>query len=789
MFLKMSRVLAILIFALSIPLYDATAQNTIMLEGSADLQWHINPTTLEITAWRSTDQTRVLFSEAQQQKLPTANISSFQTLARWTAPHPSGDLKFTCKLNGNDLIVTIASPVPSNTTRTVTFPIIKEIDSQDEWIMPFFEGVRITHDNKVWRNKLLTIKNESLLEKLSFPAFSLHNPQNNTARVYLIQDQFHNTLTFSSSSPQPKSSASETALSAVDSDKPIQLTITHAFTPVQKERSYTVRFSLDKPDDLLLPAKKYRTYLKQTGQFVSLKDKIKITPKAQRLIGAIHAYVWGPQIVDGNDLSPKAAKAFATKIIIAENQNHKETLTAKIWSMLTPAEQTLIKEIAAEEWVNAYQRRKLAAILDRLIRTNTTGTAEEPISSITQQQKIALQNLELLAIAFPGVFDNTAEWGGGISTRMITQLQEAGIKRINLSTGGLNSTNFKPQAAEAADKAGYLFGPYDSYHSIHHPDTDPEQTWDTAQFDLELYNTGGIINAQGKPKHGFKKRGYKLSPLMAKPYVAKRVNNIKGGVNHTGWFVDCDAFGEVYDDYASKHTQSQIQGAVQRLDRMKWLSSQHDLVVGSEGGSSYAIPAIHFAHGMMTPVIGWGDPLRKDKKSKYYVGRYYPDSGPDVFMKTVPLQDKYVKLYYDPASRLPLYQAAFHDAVIATHHWSNASLKYSNTIQTIALLEQLYNVPPMYHLNQDTFKKQKDTIVNAAKFFQPIHEATVFTALTELVYLTNDCLVQKTVFGEKTVIYANFGDTDYQIDDKTNLAAGSIIAKLIQREQILHYKP
>src|ERR1019366_9484960 len=32
---------------------------------------------------------------------------------------------------------------------------------------------------------------------------------------------------------------------------------------------------------------------------------------------------------------------------------------------------------------------------------------------------------------------------------------------------------------------------------------------------------------------------------------------------------------------------------------------------------------VHFAHGVMTPVIGWGDPDLADAKSKYYTGGYY----------------------------------------------------------------------------------------------------------------------------------------------------------------------
>ncbi len=39
------------------------------------------------------------------------------------------------------------------------------------------------------------------------------------------------------------------------------------------------------------------------------------------------------------------------------------------------------------------------------------------------------------------------------------------------------------------------------------------------------------------------------------------------------------------------------------------------------------------------------------------------------------------------------------DSVIATHHWSFASLKATDCAETVELLELLYQVPPLYHLN------------------------------------------------------------------------------------------
>ena len=75
-----------------------------------------------------------------------------------------------------------------------------------------------------------------------------------------------------------------------------------------------------------------------------------------------------------------------------------------------------------------------------------------------------------------------------------------------------------------------------------------------------------------------------------------------------------------------------------------------------------------------------------------------PPEGPAIHIKQVPLKSNYMYLYYDPRFRLPLYQIVFHDSVITTNHWGAGSLKFENAIETLALLELLYNVPPLYHL-------------------------------------------------------------------------------------------
>lgn len=48
------------------------------------------------------------------------------------------------------------------------------------------------------------------------------------------------------------------------------------------------------------------------------------------------------------------------------------------------------------------------------------------------------------------------------------------------------------------------------------------------------------------------------------------------------WFIDCDATGEIFDDYTPSRITNQQQDLEARLKRMAWIRDSFNLVVGSE---------------------------------------------------------------------------------------------------------------------------------------------------------------------------------------------------------------
>ena len=697
----------------------------------------IHPGSLQVIA-RPKGRDWIQISAAQDDLGSIEDLEQNGNELSWKFPEKSLTVSF--QLDGDTLSVNFQSDVVG----TFTWPMISDT-SVRAYILPLFEGSYVPSDDVRWLEFLVNRSPMNTTEGLSMPFWGLDCRDYTLA--YILTNQFNNNLTFE------------------DQQDRLAARFTHEFTRLWKKKEYGLIIRLGGASPVE-PARQYRQWLIQQGHFVSMQDKIKGIPNAEKLLGAAHIYLWGDALISLYDILDW--KGFATNLR-EQGEASKPSPGKRIWELMNPEIRKAVAEVASMDRSYDYIERQIANELSVLLERRDfydeiywDGVVRR-FSELTDIEAWR-QNCLLLEAAFPGHFAESSRWGNGVSVKMMEKFAENGFDRLWLGLDSWKGGYRHPQAIAKAGELGYLIGPYDSYHSIHHPDE--QDTWETAQFDLELYETGAIVRANGTKKRGFKQKGYNLSPIAAKPYVEKRVSGIMStGVTFNSWFIDCDAYGELFEDYSELHTATQEDDMNARLDRMAYIRDTYNMVIGSEGGSAYAAPVIHFAHGMMTPVIGWGDPdLQKNKESEYYLGSYWPPDGPRIFVNQVPLKEKYYHFYFDPRFRLPLYEIVFHDSVIATHQWGSGSLKFKDQVDTVELLELLYNVPPLYHINLDEFEKHKDRMKAHYDLFSRLHRELGLLPMTDFAWLTRDRLVQLTVFGDRVEMVANFSmeDFDYQ---------------------------
>lgn len=623
-----------------------------------------------------------------------------------------------------------------------------ELEAGAAYYLPLGEGRYVPADDEVWREYLNGME-LSPLESLSMPFVAVDC--GDKALVYVIENPYRTLVRFTAA-PDVRVAfiREESSL-----DPAAQTTI----------RVYTTGNSAAEVADA------YKSYIEETREVMTLADKAKINPNVAKLYGAPHIYLWGDFMLAEKDVNWQAfIKAAGSPAL------------ARVGSVLSGTEEgtafaDVLKKVAGQDYVDGYQRgvllRSISIALDSegfydgTVFTKSSS-AMKPLlakdkAALNDAERVKLNKLALYE-NLPGVFKPVDGWYDDATVDILNEMKAAGIDTAWIGLNSYEQTYAKPEIAQAAVKNGYLAGPYDSYHSIHEPG---REQWITAAFpDTTLYENATVADKNGNKIGGFQNVGRKLNPTLALPSVKQRVQGVLDtGVEFNSWFVDCDATGEVYDDYSPAHPTTKQQDVAARLERMDYIAQQHGMVVGSEGGNDFAANSIAFAHGIELQSFSWmDDDMKSNRDSEYYLGRYYSAKGgvPEKFAKPVPVKERYRKLFLDMAYQLPLYKLVYNDSVITSYHWDWSTFKISGEVENRMLREVLYNVPPMYHLDRTEWDSYKDSIVAHNAVWSPFSQKAIMQPMTDFRHLSPDRLVQLTSYGDGLTAVANFSGAAYE---------------------------
>lgn len=619
---------------------------------------------------------------------------------------------------------------------SLTFPRLGAAAPRRALILPVAEGLYVPNDDIRWARYLREHGPEDTLEGLTMPFVGVD--LGGRTATYIFTNRFQNRLVFD------------------DANGRAGLAVTHVTESRPPHREWTVRIVLGGPSPIE-PARIYRRWLREHAMFVNMREKIARVPETAKLLGAAQAYLWGGAILSRHDV--KDWPAFCRQLL---NSGSPVAITARM--ALSPEAREAAEKTAAGAWPDRYATGIIAQSLsDAMERGGLVRPSKPEDGSPRTTMETARRNSRALYAAFAPLMEPPERWGDGVSVKMMDRLHAAGLHRLWLGLDSWGGALNHPEAIRRAEALGYLVAPYDSYNSIHAPGA--KDTWETAQFDGHLWRTGPVVRADGTKQPGFQQKGYILNAEAAFPYVKRRVLGLAAAVRFNSWFLDTDAFGQLYDDYSPLHPGTQTDDMRARIRRMEWIRDALRLPVGAEGGSAYAAPFLAYEQGVTVPSFGWGDPDLKDRNSPYFLGAYYPPDGPAVFLKPVPLKEEYVRALYDPRFRLPLYETVFHDSVVTTRHWSAGSLKFTNVAGLGELSDLLYQTPPLYHWNLDNFAAEGKRVGAFMDVFGPLHEKTGVLPMVDFTWLTPDRLVQRTRFGDEVEITANFGTALWRAKD------------------------
>ncbi|EGL19056.1 MULTISPECIES: glycoside hydrolase [unclassified Paenibacillus] len=714
-----------------------------------DFTFDVRPETFEITLSRNG------VKESVSLPLPVSPVSRVVRKAdtvTWSIPGKA-DIQVRKKENYLDVTIT------STGAETFQWPRV----TADSYLLPLGEGKKIPANDASWMQFL---KEETLnwSESFSMDFFALNKQAYSI--VYIVKNKFNNEVRFKG-------------------DSAIGFDFSHEFPSLTPDKSYGFRLYVT-DNDPVSAAKTYQAYRHEMEPFLTLADKAKANPEVAKLFGAPHIYLWNEQLLAETDVDWSKIRSRLESPLgpwIAELlAAHTEDGAGEFNSVL--------KQMRAQDYFDAYQKKIVLRAMNAVLKlkpfykaelfpdldSQTLQLAAKGTDRLSKQQTYEL-NKKILKSALQDAVTDIGTWGEDHSAKLVEDMKQAGIANAWIGLPNWSDGLMNPGFVRKTNEQGYLIGPYDSYHSIQQKEN---PSWNTAYFpDSTLYEQATIAKKDGTKIGGFLGRGRKLNPALSLPSVKQRTQAIlQDGIAFNSWFIDCDATGEIYDDYTAAHPTTQLQDLKARLERIAYIANEKKMVVGSEGGSDYAHNTIAFAHGIETPVIQWADPdMRTDKSSEYYVGDYYSPQGtiPERYGKQVPIKPLYHTIYTDPAYSVPLYKLVYNDSVITTHHWEWGSDKIKGEVGDRMLKELLYNVPPLYHLDRQVWEKEKARITAYLKVWSPFHKKAVNREMTGFRILSEDRLVQRTEYGPDLNVTVNFSDKEARIGDQVLPAKSAVI--------------
>lgn len=670
-----------------------------------------------------------------------AEVSGLQTEeGRMTWRYPESRTAVTAENCGEYLSVSVAPETPEDSSFTWTAL------SAQSYYLPLGEGKRTPASNPVWE-EYLTGQDFFVLEQLSMPFAAAE--LGDYAAVIVMEEPFHTWLSFEET----------------DGGGSLTASIRREYPSIEEERKARFRVYLTDNNPVSI-AKCYQAYVKEQGKFVTLEEKAADNPQVEKLFGAPFIYLWGDFLIAPEDIDwAEYRRAAGSPAMDALSALAEETESGQEFG-------AVVEELKSQDYVSEYQKNIICRTLSDIMRLpeaagrigaagengGREGEEEEPVKALGDAK-------EAMAALIPQAFGDPEGWTDGETTELISSIREAGVDRAWIGLNSWEQAFAKPELVQEALNQGFLIGSYDSYHSIHEPG---KEEWITAAFDdSSLYEEASVTGKDGEKEKGFQGVGRKLNPVLAMPAVESRMEQVveRTGLPFNSWFIDCDATGEIYDDYTPGRLTDQRADLKARLRRIAYIRDNYNMVTGSEGGNDFAAGELAFAHGIELPSFSWRDAdMKENKDSEYYIGRYYSPSGgvAEHFAKRIPVKETYRTLFLDPAFDVPLFRLVYNRSMITSYHWDWSTFKVKGETKNRMLRELLYNVPPLYHLDGEQWEEYGEDIARHTKVWSTFARKAVTMEMTGFSALTEDRLVQETVYGEEITVTANFSGSAFE---------------------------
>ncbi|MCX7824470.1 MAG: hypothetical protein N2689_02820 [Verrucomicrobiae bacterium] len=222
-----------------------------------------------------------------------------------------------------------------------------------------------------------------------------------------------------------------------------------------------------------------------------------------------------------------------------------------------------------------------------------------------------------------------------------------------------------------------------------------------------------------------------------------------------GRFIDVTTAEGLYECYDPKHPMTRTQKrecgpALLRVFR------DHKLVMGGEHGIWWCVPVVDYIEGMMSGgYASWpaGHLIHPKSKDEEFEGAWGK-------LKTK--WESYAKWGIGHEWRAPLWELVFHDCIVTTWYWGDASDWLLDAAPEITPKKDAYNVlygtiPLLWADAGGSWVRDRALFLRTYRNTCKLHEILATQEMVSHEFLTADHAVQATKFSDGTECVVNFG--------------------------------
>ena len=336
----------------------------------------------------------------------------------------------------------------------------------------------------------------------------------------------------------------------------------------------------------------------------------------------------------------------------------------------------------------------------------------------------------------------------------IQELHRLGVERAMVN--GFNRTQI-----EEMNSWGWLTTRYDIYTDLYEPGTPPSK-WERCEgfsWPEDVIKTADGSNQVGwcpilNPTTGKKDPSYvacwtcglrTLKQKMPKRLAERPLN---------AYFMDCVTSTRLYECYDPNHPLTRTTDKEARIAQFQYLSGDLGLVVGSESGRDWAVPAADYFEGIVSTAAFFANP---------------PEIHQIPFVSCEPTP-RYEEYGTNEVRRVPLFQLVYGDCCETTWRWGDNSHRMPKLWAQKDLLQMLHATMPTWVLwepHQDLFWANTDRFMECYRNLCGWRRAVGYSEMTNHERLTDDAKVQRSTFANGAAVTVNFAHEPRTVDGVT----------------------